>query len=547
MINIPFDQYQRYYNVTKLINTFRDGKRTFKILEVGANEHRNLEKFLPEDQITYLDINLPEHLKHAPNYVLGDATDMEFPDNQFNIVVALDVFEHIPENKRTTFVSELYRVSSDCFIITAPFFSKEVEEAEKRANAVYKSIFNEGYIWLEEHVTNGLPDINKLTSYLESRSIEHAIISHGDLSLWERLMTIHFVAAQNPDLAVYRQQIDTFYNSYLFENDYTPTSYRKICFATKTGKANTNRIFENASDKPTQDSLERFEFLEKTFFNLASLKTVTSKQHDTSQKLDFVQIFKNVGNEFNERESFKIEFPLDVNEIQISQNLENDNILSLRIDPSNYWGFFRLEEVKVINKENKGIDLSITGNHAGLIDGIYAFLQDDPYFLLNFNRAEDVSEIKLKLKRLNPNEAIASILDAFNQQIKLFEEQRGKDEKRIIESGNRIDELENEINESFQEKTNLMHQIEEKDQELSQRVEQHGREKEEKRQQIERLETDNQRLLNHIQMVEENLRMQQEYLREKNEALLAKEAALNSIYTSRSWIYLTKVKKIFGK
>lgn len=95
MIDILFDQYQRYNNVANLINNLREAGQTFSILEVGANEHQNLEKFLPEDHITYLDIQLPDNLKDNPKYLLGDATSMEFPDNKYNIVVALDVFEHI--------------------------------------------------------------------------------------------------------------------------------------------------------------------------------------------------------------------------------------------------------------------------------------------------------------------------------------------------------------------------------------------------------------------------------------------------------------------
>lgn len=113
MIDILFDQFQRYNNVANIINNLREAGQIFNILEVGANEHQNLEKFLPEDHITYLDIQLPDNLKDNPKYLLGDATSMQFPNNKYNIVVALDVFEHIFPEDREKFIKEIYRVSSD--------------------------------------------------------------------------------------------------------------------------------------------------------------------------------------------------------------------------------------------------------------------------------------------------------------------------------------------------------------------------------------------------------------------------------------------------
>lgn len=64
-------------------------------------------------------------------------------------------------------------------------------------NAVYKSIFNKDFIWLEEHMVNGLPILNDLSEYLDSQEINYDFISHGDVDIWEKMMTIHFVAAQN--------------------------------------------------------------------------------------------------------------------------------------------------------------------------------------------------------------------------------------------------------------------------------------------------------------------------------------------------------------
>ena len=52
MIEVLFDQYQRYKKTQEIINELRNKEEKFNILEVGANEHKNLEKFLPSDKIT---------------------------------------------------------------------------------------------------------------------------------------------------------------------------------------------------------------------------------------------------------------------------------------------------------------------------------------------------------------------------------------------------------------------------------------------------------------------------------------------------------------
>lgn len=335
MIDILFDQFQRYNNVTNVINTLRKSGQVFKILEVGANEHQNLEGFLPDDQITYLDILLPENLKNNPKYILGDATSMDFPENYYDIVVALDVFEHIADEDRIKFISELYRVSSDFFVITAPFHSTKVYEAEKRVNALYKSIFNKDFIWLEEHMTNGLPDLDKLTKYLNSKEMEFKIISHGDIDIWERMMAIHFITAQNPKLTVYRKEIDRFYNQHIFEFDYTNDSYRKICIVakgcslSKLAKADSEEM--QCTDKDR--IMNKLAALERTFYNLASLSTETVID---KSKADFIQVFWDNGEGFNEMNSTREKVVSDT--CHFEKVIDLGGLKSIRIDPSDFRG-----------------------------------------------------------------------------------------------------------------------------------------------------------------------------------------------------------------
>lgn len=229
---IPFDQYQRYKHASEIINIVREHDKGYTVLEVGANEHKNLEHFLPQDNITYLDIVVPEKLKEDPNYIEGDATAMPLGDNQFDFVIALDVFEHIPQSKRRDFLDELERVSRIGFILAAPFNTEDVSFSEKRVNTYFKTLYGFDYPWLEEHVVNGLPDKDETLEYVKNKGWNYFNFSHGSLEVWEKMTKAHFLAAGREKLYDFRFTLDDFYNNYIFENDYNEPCYRTFFFVT---------------------------------------------------------------------------------------------------------------------------------------------------------------------------------------------------------------------------------------------------------------------------------------------------------------------------
>ncbi len=261
--DVSFDQFQRYKNAQLIIDNIRENDESLKILEVGANAHQNLEKFLPNDDIIYLDIELPEELKNSEKYIQGDASDMKFDDNEFDVVVALDVFEHIIPERRDAFISELYRVSKKAFIICAPFSSEEVVVAENNCNNIFKMFFGINYIWLEEHKNLELPSFEKLINYLDVKNIGFEQFSHGDINLWQRLLNVHFATVLSGELLPKREAIDYYYNTQLFKNDYNENSYRKFVIGKKIDKSLTG--FVERSKAVVYD--EKLENLETNFYD----------------------------------------------------------------------------------------------------------------------------------------------------------------------------------------------------------------------------------------------------------------------------------------
>ena len=225
--NIAFDQFQRYKTASFIIEQNRTDS-ILKVLEIGANEHKNLEKFLPTDEIQYLDIQLSDLLKNDKQYILADATNMpEIETDSFDVVIALDVFEHIPKNLRNDFLDELNRVSKNIVVLAGPYDELGVNKAEVRVNAYFKTKYGIDYSWLDEHISNGLPNLDETLKYLNDKKLQKIThFKHGTLELWEKLIRVHFEVSDNLALQEYRQNIDTFYNENIFSYDVGDECYR---------------------------------------------------------------------------------------------------------------------------------------------------------------------------------------------------------------------------------------------------------------------------------------------------------------------------------
>lgn len=232
---IPFDQYQRYKNASEIILLWMQnaGISNATVLEVGANEHKNLQKFLENAQITYLDIVVPESLMNDPSFVVGDATAMDFDDASFDWVVALDVYEHIPAERRKLFIDELYRVSKHGILFCAPYYTPEVEEVEKRVNSIYRSLYGQDYVWLKEHRECGLPHLDETIEYIKSKWNHFIVFGHGSLEIWEPMTSAHFISAAYNEVVKYRINLDEYYNNRLYHLDYTENVYRHFIVSIK--------------------------------------------------------------------------------------------------------------------------------------------------------------------------------------------------------------------------------------------------------------------------------------------------------------------------
>jgi Methyltransferase domain len=233
-IQATFDQFQRYGIAARAIEHLRSPGQIFSILEVGANTHRLLGKLLPHDKITYLDREIPPEMQGDRDVLVGDATNLDMADGAFDIVIALDVFEHIEPACRADFLHHTSRVSRLVTLLGAPFASAAVSEAENDACTFWNGLFNKSYRWLVEHAENGLPDLMQTKQQLDLLGMKSVHFGHGNLTLWCEMMKAHFASEACEELRAPIAAMDNFYRDHMLTNDSgEDETYRQFLFCSR--------------------------------------------------------------------------------------------------------------------------------------------------------------------------------------------------------------------------------------------------------------------------------------------------------------------------
>ncbi len=76
--------------------------------------------------------------------VRGDATDLKFPNNSFDVVISVDMLEHLPKDKRGVAVKEMLRVAKKLVAIGVPCGKEAEEHDRKMMNQFQNSFFGSG-------------------------------------------------------------------------------------------------------------------------------------------------------------------------------------------------------------------------------------------------------------------------------------------------------------------------------------------------------------------------------------------------------------------
>lgn len=230
---INFDRYQRYKICSDFVKAVRDGGETFSVLEVGSGVLQELALFLPEDKIIFFDKSFPPQVTGRQEFVTGNATNLPFRAEAFDLVVSIDVYEHIPAPERSVYLHELLRCARRMVILAAPFADGLVITYEKLCHEYYKAIHGKEHPWLKEHLENGLPDLQQTVNFFSHLGCWVEVVPNGYLPHWLTMQIPYFLLLKNPSLNDLFIQLNAFYNQHCYPADNREPAYRKVLLVCK--------------------------------------------------------------------------------------------------------------------------------------------------------------------------------------------------------------------------------------------------------------------------------------------------------------------------
>ncbi len=233
VLGLPFDLYQRYHLAAQVGSRLTRGP----ILDVGgllgdqdghlattADFFAELETDAPV-QVRTTDLRHCDHPDHAP----APAWEQPFEDGSFNLVLSLDVLEHLEPERRPDLLSELDRVARSFILIGAPFSTPDVERTEEE--------LAEGLLdtrrFLEEHRTLGLPTHDLVESYFGDRpGYEVHRFPSGYLPRWRamQVLTQHYFQLNDTTSMT---ALNRLYNQACYVPDLSEPSYRTLFLISK--------------------------------------------------------------------------------------------------------------------------------------------------------------------------------------------------------------------------------------------------------------------------------------------------------------------------
>lgn len=291
---LDFDQFGRIFEAKKAVEKLRKKNERLNILDVGGYRG-NTKKLFPDDNVLIID----QYDVSDQGYIKADALSMPFQDNEFDVVLSFDVFEHIEDKFRKKFLDEINRVSKRLAVIAAPFYNAETEAAEILSNDFYKKLKKKDHPWLVEHIDNKLPKISQVEDYLRSKKLSYKIINNNPIEIWNLMQHYILLASIDSGLSAVRKN-NSFYNKNVdaFESS-ARTSYRKIIFIGE---------YKSTSSSKKDISTMNIELQHRIFLDVAD--AIKSKNKHILALQSEVMILRELNNNITNSFSWKITRPL---------------------------------------------------------------------------------------------------------------------------------------------------------------------------------------------------------------------------------------------
>jgi O-antigen biosynthesis protein len=189
------DIYQRYGLLAVIVDAFSGSEPTtpVTILDVGSGPARLTEAFLPSTcTIVRADV---DQFGDEEVVRLIPGKPLPFADRGLDLVIALDVLEHVPRSERTALLAECQRVAHRGVVLCCPVASPHVTRAEQEFAKLARAVSGQEISFLVEHARFGLPDTKEITDAFEPTAWHVITADNSPLDEWLLFNLIDYVYA----------------------------------------------------------------------------------------------------------------------------------------------------------------------------------------------------------------------------------------------------------------------------------------------------------------------------------------------------------------
>ena len=223
---LPFDMHQRYAQCRAVLARLPGAQRT--ILDVGgvlggAGGHlaTSGDFFFEETAPISTDVRPSDH----PDHRATPPGTLPFADASFDVVLSLDVLEHVASDDRHALLDELARVSARFVLLAAPFATPGVADADQVLFATIQARHGYAHEFLRQHLAHGHPDLAGTIAYWEARGARVVALPNGWLPYWQAMQLLNLPLAE-PAMGERYARAQALYNATV--HDWREPAYRHL-------------------------------------------------------------------------------------------------------------------------------------------------------------------------------------------------------------------------------------------------------------------------------------------------------------------------------
>ncbi len=142
-----------------IVDQIRKIKDNINILDIGSGG-LGIAPYIKRD-VTGVDLKFSPPLHPRLKKITASATKLPFNNNTYDVVVSVDMLEHLIANDRLLAIDEMLRVVRKVIFIAVPCGDLSAKQ-DRELDKMYFDKYHSHYHFLKEQLSFGLPDSNDI-------------------------------------------------------------------------------------------------------------------------------------------------------------------------------------------------------------------------------------------------------------------------------------------------------------------------------------------------------------------------------------------------